>query len=390
VAAVRRALFASFAAAGVLAAAACNTDFAPASEVSSLRILGVRAVPAEPRPGTQVTLEALVVDPTRPDAGSATLWLGCAPTADTTTSPCSNTDALLSLTGGDAGLPEGVSMLGLGTKITTQVPANVFPADAGTDTRQEGVLASAVIISAAAPQPATPAEVQALLEKVQRGEVAKQVALFRYPVSESDNPNHDPVLEGFLLSGETVPPGATVRIPAPDASVDLLVPDASFEPYVQQAPAGNIDQVERLAARYYATPSVIVDTEAVEVRGSVVERLGPGDAGLAQPDGHLWAVVRDSRGGQSWIDGRTVLCDGSLPAPSASAVSTDGGTVMVSGTALGSVADLQLGERILPGTECTPSACTAPLGGVDAGSYSLTLRARSCTDVATGLTVTVP
>lgn len=371
---------------------ACSTDFAPASEVSSLRVLGMRAEPAEPRPGQGLTLSALVVDPTRPDAGTAMLWLGCAPTEEAISSPCANTDALLALTSSaDGGLPPGVALLGLGPQVVTQAPANPFPADAGEAERQMGVLASAVLIAAAAPPPTTAEEANRLLEQIRNDEVASQVALFRYPISESDMPNHNPVLDGFVLNGEALPRGATLGVLAPSAEVDVAVPDSDFEHYVQHAPTEDLERTETLAARYYAT-RVGVDVQAVQVRGTVVEKLFPGSYS-SDPEsrfGQLWAVVRDTRGGQSWLEARTFTCDPGLPAPSASAASVDGGTVSLEGANLTSVLDVALGSAVLADLRCDAGSCTGDVPPLDAGTYPITLRAKTCTNVTTGLSAAVP
>jgi len=52
---------------GSLAASGCDSDFDSPSELKTLRILGIRATPAEARPGEIVTVDALVY---RPDVGS--------------------------------------------------------------------------------------------------------------------------------------------------------------------------------------------------------------------------------------------------------------------------------------------------------------------------------
>jgi hypothetical protein len=375
-----------------LCGVACSTDFAPASQVSSLRVLGMRAEPAEPRPGQGLTLRALVVDPTRPDAGTAMLWLGCAPTAEAVESPCSNTDALLSLTAAsDGGFPPGVALLGLGPQVATQAPVNVFPADAGVAERQQGVLGSAVLIAAAAPPPTTPAEATALLDRVRNGEVPRQVALFRYPISESETPNHNPVLDGYVVNGEPLPRGATLGVPAPSVTVDLAVPDEAFEPYVQHAPTEDLQRTEALAARYYAT-QLLVDIEAVQVRGTVEEKLLPGGF-TSDPQsrfGRLWTVVRDTRGGQAWLEARTFACDATLPAPSATAASVDAGTLTLTGANLSSVLDVQLGDAVLANLQCAAATCSGSVPALDAGSYPLTLRAKSCVNVETGQSVAVP
>lgn len=376
----------------VALALACGTDFVSASQVSSLRVLGVRAEPAEPRPGQTVTLQALVVDPTRPDAASALLWLGCAPSADSTSSACSNTDALLSLTSAsDGGLPEGISLLGLGPQVVTQAPADVFGPDAGALERQTGVLASAVLIAVAAPPPTTADEANALFNRVRNKEVPNQIALFRYPISESDSPNQNPVLDTYVVNGEALPKGATVRISAPDASVDVVVPDADFEPYVEHAPSGDLSRTETLGARYYAS-QLLVDTEAVEIRGSPQEKLSPGaiTSDAASRAGHLWTVVRDTRGGQSWIDAKTYVCDPAAAAPSAVSTSRDGGALTVAGANLSSVLDLQLGGAVLKNLQCDEASCQGALPALDAGTYPVILRTKSCADVQTGVVVSVP
>jgi hypothetical protein len=374
----------------LVALARCGTSFAPASEVHGLRLLGMRAEPAEPRPGEAVTLEALVVDPTR-DAGNAILWFGCPPSASPNANACSNQDVLQALTTEQpdaGGIPEGLQFLGTGPQVRALVPYAVFAGvDAGDPVRVTGVLAQVVAIAVAAPEPTSLDAGFALLGQVRRNEVPNVAALFRYPVSENPTPNRNPVLRAFELDGQPVPPGATVRLASPDAGLDLDVDPSSFEPYVEVTPTGPIDRTETLAASYFSSIGKLSEL-ATLVNGPVTEAIRTGDAGPGS-SGMLWSVVRDTRGGQSWLAAPLFVCDPAAPAPSARSAELDGGIVLT-GNALGSVLDLQVGPAIAPALSCSDSSCTAGLPALDAGVYPITLRTRSCVDVDTRLTLTRP
>ena len=57
---------------------------------------------------------------------------------------------------------------------------------------------------------------------------------------------------------------------------------------------------------------------------------------------------------------------------------------------LASVLDLQLGDAVLMDLRCGAASCSGVLPSLDAGTYPLTLRAKSCADVQTGVEVSVP
>ena len=370
-----------FAALVGLALVRCGTDFPPASEVTGLRVLGVRAEPAEPRPGDRVSLQALVVDPTRPDAGSAVLWFGCEPSLDARFNPCSNEGVLQALTTlqGDGGLPPGLRFFGSGPEVMTQLPLDVFAGvDAGDPVRVRGVLGQAIVIAAAAPPPTSVDAGFALLQQVRAGSVPHVTALFRYPVSENPAPNHNPVLLGYRYRGEAVPAGGAIRLDPPDAGLAVEADPGSFEQYVEQAPTGPIDRTESLAAAFFASVGDLKEN-AVEVNGTVDETIGP-PAPITQRSGRLWTVVRDTRGGQSWTSAPLWVCDPAAPAPTAASVSLDGG-VVISGSELSQVLELQIGSAIAPGLVCTDTQCTAQLPPPDAGTAPVVLRAKNCQDI---------
>ena len=66
-------------ASSTLALAGCGANgLAQAWQLDRVRILGVRATPAEPRPGDRVTFESLVYTPAETQLGGV-LWFACLP-----------------------------------------------------------------------------------------------------------------------------------------------------------------------------------------------------------------------------------------------------------------------------------------------------------------------
>jgi hypothetical protein len=374
----RSTITAVLAALAALALVRCSDDFPPASQVSGLRVLGMRAEPAEPRPGDLVSLQALVVDPSRPDAGNAVLWFGCEPSLDPRFNACSNEDVLQALTTveGDGGLPAGLRFLGAGDQVVTQLPADVFAGiDAGDPVRVRGVLAEAIAIAAAAPPPQSADAGFALLDQVRKGSVKHVTALFRYPVSENPEPNHNPVLLGYRYQGQPLAAGAAVRLQPSDAGISIEADPSSFEQYLEAAPAGSIDRTESLAAAFFASVGAL-DEGAVEVSGTVEETISPPDA-LSVRQGRLWTVVRDTRGGQSWISAPIWVCDPSAPSPTVDQISRDGG-IELRGSELDQVLEVQVGTEIAPGLRCSDSECTAALPRTAGGDDPIEIRTKNC------------
>ncbi|HLM47169.1 MAG TPA: hypothetical protein VK458_25100, partial [Myxococcaceae bacterium] len=121
---------------------ACEEEFKPETEVVGLRVLGLRASPAELAPGQTATLSALVVDPSRPGKPLTLLWLGCEPDPlDLGRSPCSDTETLgdptklvpVSEDGTPPQLPPGVSVIGFNDRAEYAVRADLFSQLATTD-----------------------------------------------------------------------------------------------------------------------------------------------------------------------------------------------------------------------------------------------------------------
>lgn len=394
----------------LLLLAACEDDFAPETRVEGLRILGVRATPAELGPGETARLAALVVDPSRPGQRSTTLWLACDPDPfNLGRSACSDTAALSDPTtlvqpspdGGTPTLPPGMRVVGINDFAAYAAPADLFsqlPVD--DPRRRTGTVAQILVMAIAAELPlSAPAEErEALLERVRSREIPSVVALFRLRVSEDAHRNQNPVLSGLRVDGADLPLGARVRLrPGGFRTLELTAPDEAFEVYEQLLPIGPEERTERLIAAWYSSYGTFMHPR-IALRSEVLEELHAPDekkeARPQHPEGTLWAVVRDTRGGQTWVEYPSYLCDPELPAPSVTAIEAgaDPTLLAVEGENLSSVLDVVVGGRVLQGGSYSSSrqVFEGGLPELAAGEYPVQVLGKNCQDYDTGQVYRAP
>jgi hypothetical protein len=378
----------------------CEEQFKPESEVAGLRVLGLRATPAELAPGETAALSALVVDPTRPGRRNTLLWLGCEPDPlNLGRSVCSDMEALadparlvpVSEDGTPPQLPPGMSVIGFNSLAAYTAPATLYAGLTPEDPRRRGGTVGQVLLVAIAeelsPLP-TREEVEALFERVRRREVPSVVTLFRLRVSEDAQRNHNPVLGELRAGGEALAPEWTLRLagdgPTP---LELTAPDESFETYTQEGPGGVETKTEQLIAAWYTT-SGRFEPARVVLRSGTPLVYQPPDGSRFQPfpeqrRGTLWAVVRDVRGGQDWREVPFFLCDARLPAPRVTAVEVLEDTVVVlQGEHLSSVLEVVVGGRVLKQGFHSPVRGTyeALPPALPPGEYEVVVRGKHCRD----------
>ncbi len=390
----------------------CEEDFKPESEVAGLRVLGLRATPAELAPGQTATLSALVVDPTRPGQRNTLLWLGCeADPLNLGRSACSDTEALadpakLVPVAGDGTqpqLPPGMSVIGFNETASYTVREDLFAELAPEDPRRRSGTVGQVLLLAIAeevsPLP-TREELEALFERVRNREVPSVMTLFRMKVSEDGQSNHNPELGPLRAGSEVLAPGTTLRLsgdgPTP---LELTAPDTSFETYTQPTPDGAEEtKTEQLIAAWYATAGRFEPYRMVLRSETPLEYLPP-DGSRLQPfpekrQGTLWVVVRDVRGGQAWREMPFYLCDTSLPAPRVTAVEvrTDG-LVVLRGEELASVLDVVVGGQALEQGFYSPARDNYEAlrpATLPSGEYPVVVRGRHCQDETLPQRLTLP
>jgi hypothetical protein len=333
--------------------AACDQPWKPASVVDSLRVIGVRAEPPEVHPGEVATLSTLLLDPTRPGQKSTVLWLGCDPDPfGAGRGACGDLDALQDPTAlvDVTQLPAGVHVIGIDDRAAYSAPANLFDVlDAGDVRRQAGAAGVVMSLAVAADVPFTASREQLapIFQKVQSKEIASQLTLFRVMVSEATEAqrNHNPVIDDLTVNGAVVPSGATVQLwPLIDNPLDLTAHDA--EQYDEVTPTMTEHKTELLVASWYTTAGRFTQ-DRVALDSDVKSKLtGPGDTKTENdpiPDnrrGTLWAVVRDSRGGQVWRAWPWYLCDGAAPSPRVTSVERDSSGTVLHGENLDQVLDV--------------------------------------------------
>jgi hypothetical protein len=386
---------------GLVVLSACEEEFKPETEVSGLRVLGLRASPAELAPGRTAALSALVVDPARPGQPITLLWIGCEPDPlGLGRSPCSDTEVL-----GDPTklvpasddevpqLPPGVSVIGFNDRAAYTVRADLFSQLAEDDARRENGTVGQVLLFAigAEVNPLAPREeLEAIFEKVRNREIPSVITLFRIRVSEDGQVNTNPELSELRVNGEALAPGATLRLASDKpTALELMAPDAAFETYTQVAPDGTVEtKTEQLISAWYSTSGRFEPSRVVLRSGTPLE-FRPPEGTRLQPfpenrRGTLWTVVRDVRGGQSWREVPFYLCDERQPAPNVSAVETRGeGLVVLRGENLSSVLDVVIAGRALERGAWSPVRNTyealLPVG-TPPGEYEVVVRGRHCHD----------
>jgi hypothetical protein len=321
------------------ALAGCNTNFTPQYLVQDLRVLAIRAEvvgdtsstpAADAAPGQTLRVSALVANP----AGRAPLiarWLTCPPTGTDALPPCLDPNVLrdpdkLATTQGVFVLAEGEGLLAFEEKVpdsSSGAPPEVATALAN---------AFAALEAQAASQPSLQCQLYVELPLVldvragDRRELAvKRVRLVpsSTPPAGAYLPNRNPALDSVVLDptdtngcvggqpaaiacgspgacgtldcdaagvcGVPFPPGqhTLCGIPGPGSigTFDQCAPDGTRTPFH-----------ETLDWQWYATAGTFPDAGTLgNATGTSLQFSRP-----ARPF-TLWAIVRDGRGGEAWI-----------------------------------------------------------------------------------------
>ncbi len=283
----------------LLLCAACTPNFQSASEVVDLRVLAMRADPPEAQldldAGTvdDVTVQVLIFDPHPPLDATMTGFL------------CSPTDTLNCDAASSVPLPAVTHPVGEAFSYTLRVPVDTLRAALAND-KLNGFGGLRVQLQI----------------KVDDGNPAKDVSAEKVLLfSRKDHlPNHVPLLDGVAVTRD----GVAFRMLQPGELLDLergrtfglrplphLCPPSgantctpAIESYDTLDLSGkSIHLTEELAYSFFTTAGAELDRDtAAEPRGGVAppDGLTRIDSTAAGP-GTLWIVVRDGRGGESWI-----------------------------------------------------------------------------------------
>jgi hypothetical protein len=271
----------------LLPAVACTPDFEAPSDVTDLRILAVQAEPPEAHfddAGVDsVQVRVLAFDP----RSSATMTLRA--------QLCARTDSRRCDSGPRIDLPRS-STLTVPLKIDD--PEFVRMVQSADDLQGRGGVRVQFSFSIENGDFGGPVYGSKVLLYSPRGGV----------------PNRNPVLDGVHLTRAGVPyvdvdprPGDTIELPmGVEIGLRPLLSEGSREEYATTDFRGNeVRLKEQPRYSFFVTPGAEI---GVEVADEPLDGTAPPD-GLSRitaraGEGILWVVVRDGRGGESWIDFR--------------------------------------------------------------------------------------
>ncbi|MBX7096806.1 MAG: hypothetical protein K1X89_03755 [Myxococcaceae bacterium] len=384
--------------------AGCGEAFLPETVVVDLRVLGVKAEPAELRPGEAATLTALVKDPTR-SAPPTIVWLGCDPDPfGQGRSACSNPTVLqdLASAGSSGMLPVGVHLIGFNDQARYAVSKDLFSVlPEGDPRRLKGTVGQVLALAVADTVP--PDQLGEVFKKVQSGEVKAVVTLFRIVVREGEMRNTNPVPARLLVGGEAIAPGAHALVKqGEDSVVALEATEASFEPYTQTQPDGTVEsKTERLISAWYSTsgrfsqPRLALDSD-VEDRFSPPGGEEPKDPLPERREGQLYVVLRDARGGNAFRESAFYVCDEGRARPVVRTVSTPStrdDVVVLEGEHLEQLLDVVAGPVALeqPFFDAASGRWSGRIPkGLVKGEYPLGLRGKDCSRTSAPVSLVVP
>ena len=263
---------------------ACTPDFEASSDVRDLRVLAVQAEPPEAQfdatTADPVDLHVLTVDPRT----AAPITLHAAICAPTDSHRC------------DEG-PFITRDLGTRPLSTTLLIPPEFVALAQADDDLKGLGGIRVQYSFS----------------VDHGDGSGTVygskVLLYSP--RGGTPNQNPAIASVQLSreglklGELVAPGETLQLPQ-NVEIGLRprVTDASIESYVTTDLRGNpVSLKEQPRYSFFVAPGAEVDRDTADepLEGVMAPPDGLSRITLHSAPGTLWIVVRDGRGGESWV-----------------------------------------------------------------------------------------
>ncbi len=311
--------------------ASCTDEWRPVSFVEGLRVLAIRAEPAEIAPGETTTLTALAVDPRSPKRTNTLLWFACDPDPKQLTQPACAQYATFddsSSLGAASTLPEGVQQIGFGNAAVYRAPGNVFSQlAAGDPQRQKGALAIVMLVAIAQPPPEDLRQLPALLEKVKNKEVDAVFTIKRLLVSERPAPNKNPALSTVAAEGEDrgdllISPSRLLKLrPGADYTLDASAAIGSAQSYQGFDVDGQpVNKQERLMISWFTTRGHLSQARTEEGQSQGFVMPVPFEEMPASRAATLFLVLRDGRGGAAWMSRPIFFCDPLAEAPTVEAV----------------------------------------------------------------------
>lgn len=276
-----------------------GSDLAQEWQLDRLRILAVRAVPAEPRPGDTVSFERLLYVPPEQTLESVT-WFGCIPEGDVGFGCSLDPSVLEDFQNLDF---ETATPEELGELFAALEAAGFIGAEPGFAPTWTAPVDALDGLSDAQKQEGRNAIVNITAVPTDAAEEDIELALKRVPVSENDTPNHNPEVTAILVSGPGLMGGSGTEadpyLLKKGAEVQLTpeVPEEAYEPYTYLTSTGEVeDRFEEPYWSWYTDGGEFSQNISLPPY-AYVAWTAPEKSGW---EGLIAVVMRDRRGGMGW------------------------------------------------------------------------------------------
>ena len=249
-------------------------------QIDRLRILAVRAEPAEPAPGELVTFESLTVHPDNDDL--ITVWFACLLEA----SSSYGCEGLGDTADTGADVPEG--LIG----YEPDWPPTYVPDESALEglTDEQRVEGRNILLTLAAFENG---------EEIDFEDESAELATKRIPVSENPDPNKNPNIAGLQIDGVELPEGGVLEVDAKRTyTFTPVLADDAVQTYSYTTTDGVTEErVEEPYFTFFADGGALGDSSTLYPY-SDFDWTAP-DAATGEQI-RIWAIVRDRRGGMGW------------------------------------------------------------------------------------------
>jgi hypothetical protein len=286
------------AAALLLFSGGCFEEMDPVSLINKFRVMTVGAEPPEVAPGQGVSLKVLFADPFGNDREVLIAWMACVGSFGPTSS-----------------LDEGCEVVGTPQVLTAEAGGDEYTIPSiPTDLLDGGVTSTTITVIVGLCAGGTLPDLGDILAIGQIDQVDDLcqggdglVAIKSITVSNSDNPNLNPVIDRVLLEEKPITPGETTDpYQCTDdygcrdrALVQAFLTPESFQKY-EVVEFGQT--VEKEETPYFSW--FISDGNVSDDRSRTVDPPGPFETKWKPPinggESQLWVIAHDTRGGTSW------------------------------------------------------------------------------------------
>jgi hypothetical protein len=276
----------------LLLANGCESPFPPRTLVERLRVLGIRADPADADITGSITLTGLVVDETGPGKPDCATWVVCPPGGDYSTS------AVECWSDSSYPLPSGTCLQASG-ECFTQLSIFQLVAWFQQQLNNQGIDISATSLNL------TQVDIWIGFTVIAGGEKVQAVKRLPVHFDESAPLNRNPVLTGLEVGGSQVG-NDPIQLPA-GAKITLkpLIDESSRETFI---PAGETAaHQEDFVFGWFSNLGEFDYSRTVSAANSQGDKLDENQWSIPKTlpenqtaEGFLWLVVRDGRYGIDW------------------------------------------------------------------------------------------